>query len=354
VEDAVSVAGPVGQTLDRIEAELAAVWAPSPADSGEPAKVRAALTNYIVLTPRSDLARWEEAADAVTATHPGRAIVLTIDGRVGAGDVEAETTAVCRFDDGHTPVCSDRITLVFGSLAAERTASFVRSLILPELPTVVEVAPGASVAVARALAGMAERLVLDTRGTNLALAVELAAATRGRVADRAWVRTYSVRELVARLFDGAVDELERVTRVTLARTAGGVDPAPLFLGWLGSRLGWTPRGPGRVDGPRGEVLIEVQETPRGELPEGVITAVHFDIDTGGASLRRSFERTGPAAARVVVQGPTPSAHSHALGSRDEAWVAEKVIDATEGDRVYRAALLGAQQFVGAQTKGARA
>lgn len=348
-----SLTGPVAELLDRVEAALAAVWAPAGPEAGEPAKVRAALINYVVVAPRSETARWEQAAEAITSTHPGRAIVVAVDGRISAGDVEAATTAVCRLDDGSTPVCSDRVTLVFGSLAAERTASFVRGLLLSELPTVVELAPGAPLGVARAMARLADRLVLDTRGTPLAVATELAEATRGAVADRAWVRGYSTRELIARLFDDAVEELPRITQLTVLRTAGGVDPAPLLVGWLATRLGWTPQGPGRVDGPRGPIRIELATATHAELPAGTLAGIHIDVDCDGTTARRSLERIGVAAARMRVEGPRACTHEHTLGFRDESWVADMAIDATEGDAVYRTALQAASQFVSAQTIGAR-
>jgi glucose-6-phosphate dehydrogenase assembly protein OpcA len=363
VEEAVSsgafgsTSGAVSEAVARAEAQLASFWStPEGAGGGGAAKVRASTLNYVIVCAPQDAEAYREAAEKLSETHGGRTLLLTMSGRMAAWDLVPEIHAVCRIDAG-TPICYDRVDLTFGAVAASRAESVVRTLALPELPTVVEIGAGAPTPLVDALAGKFDRLIVDSAKTSPATLARILQHTSCRVADRAMIRTYAWRELTARFFDdahGALDEVRRVeierTPVSQAQTGGAQDPAALIFGWLASRLGWTFSSKGAARDAQGEAIdLVVADDERAGLGPGQLTAVRLRCALGGQSLDCSLERASTAAAvRWKMRGARNADREHALGHKDETWVAVKAIDSTEGDAVTRAALLSAAQWEAAK------
>jgi glucose-6-phosphate dehydrogenase assembly protein OpcA len=335
--------GKVSDAIAAVEAQLAAAWAPPDAASGAVAKVRASMMNLAIATTAADLPRWRAATDDLAQTHPGRAFLLSVGPRLAPWEVEADATAVCRVGEGGgAPICSDRIELSLGAMAAARAPSLVAALALSDIPMIVEIAQGAPTALALGLVRDASRVVVDSAGTSLGRLAEIARATRAPLADRAWVRTFTWRELTARFFDDAPSALATVRRVGVARTDGLHDPAPLFVAWLASRLGWRLVAPDRAEAAGRAIEIALVTDERADAGESALTAVRLWTEIDGAEAELSCERTAsPTVLCWRVRGPREREREHALGFRDETWVAGKALDATEGDRVYREALLAA-------------
>ncbi len=347
--------GRVSDALAAIESELQRVWAPPDESSQEPVKVRAAMLTYVVVTPRSELDRWVEAADQLTASRPGRALVVCVDGRLDPGDLKGDVSAICRADGAGSSTCSDRIALSFGAMAAERAASVIGTLALPELPMVVELAPEAPAVLARSVGSRASRIVVDTQRMSMASLEGALRGARAVTADRGWVRSYSFRELLARLFDDEPAELQHVRRVTVSHRPGTGCHPHVLVGWLASRLGWSLEPGGRVRGPHGDVTVTIASDPRDDVEPGAITLLRLETEGPAGALVASCARAEtPGAALLTLEGARPRAHRHALGFRDETWVAERAIDANEGDAVYAQALSAAIQFAAAQTKSSGA
>lgn len=358
------MSGPVAEAVARVEAELAAFWSTPDDTEGTPvAKARASTMNLAATGSHAEIERLEEQAEGLAETHAGRTLLLTVDGRLPPWELKADWSATCR-RDGEVPICRDRVGLTFGAAAVERAASVVAALVIPDVPLVVEVAGGAPVALANALAGVCDRLVVDSAETSAARIAELARRSRGPVADRAFVRTFSWRELTARFFDDGRDAWRAIRRVEIARSPGPKpDPAALFLGWLGARLGWTFEARDRArDAGGGPVEIALADGPPGGDLEGRrrIEAVRIAAEFHGEPLMLSCVRIedaagarepgpalrdgAPVAGNTVawsVEGLISAAHVYPMGYRDETWVLTKAIDATEGDRVLREASLAA-------------
>jgi hypothetical protein len=222
VEEAVtavgSASGAVSEAVANAEAKLASFWA-APATAGGDAvmKVRASTLNYVVICAPQDADAYREATERLSETHGGRTLLLTMSGRIAAWDLVPDIHAVCRID-GAVPVCYDRVDLTFGAVAASRAASVVRSLVLPELPTVVEIGAGAPQPLVDAVAGKFDRLIVDSGKTALTVIARILQHTTCPVADRGMIRTYSWRELTARFFDEIPAALRDVRRVEIART----------------------------------------------------------------------------------------------------------------------------------------
>lgn len=337
---------PVNEAVAGVEAELAAFWATPDVSGGEghgPAvKVRAATMTFVVVSSHADMERQREACFALSETHAGRSFLLALDGRIAPWEASSDVHAVCRVD-GSVPVCYDRVEMIFGAMAAGRAASVVRALALPEVPLVLEAAAGAPSMLVDELAPICDRVIVDSAHMSLARVAELNLRAGGPVADRAWVRTFSWRELCARFFDEAPAATQSIRRVEILRTGGSkVDPAELFLGWLASRIGWsfTSRSSAKDTSGR-EVEIAAGDVQRTDLPPGVLVSVKISTELGGAPLELAVARTdGPGGRQVrwTMEGARSAAHEHPLGFRDEVWVLRKAIDSIEADKVYSEAV----------------
>jgi glucose-6-phosphate dehydrogenase assembly protein OpcA len=342
---------PVNEALGRIEAELAAFWSTPDEQSGTPmTKVRSSTMTYAIMTTQADVERARETTGELAETHPGRAFVLTVDGRLGPWDLRHDVRMACRLDGGSEPICHDWVELAFGAMAGERAGSILGALSLPEVPLIVEVGRAASRTLVSALVPRADRLIVDTAHTSVTRIAELASLAQCPLGDRQFVRTYTWRELVARFFDDALGALDGIRRVTVGRTPGGAtEPAALLLGWLGARLGWAfdtrVEARDRHDKP---VAIELKDEPHEDLQAGELTGVWIDALMGEVPLSLACTRRKENPSQVCWHrsGARDSAHEHAMGRRGDDWVLVKAIDATESDRIYREALVMAAEWSG--------
>jgi glucose-6-phosphate dehydrogenase assembly protein OpcA len=344
--------GAVSEAVSHVEAELAAFWAATASEDGR-TKARAATMNFIVACTLAEVEGLRAAIEDLAQTRAGRVFLVTVDGRLAPWDVETSVSAVCH-KQGEAVICYDRIELHFGAMAAARAPSVLSALSLSEVPTIVEVQRGAPAPLADGLARSADRVIVDSAHTPVRRIADLAATTRAPVADRAFVRTFSWRELIARFFDEAKGSERAIGRVEIERTQSGTrDPAALLLGWLASRLHWRFESATRavdVEGFPIDLAVHPPSPaldPHGLLPAGEIAAVRIVTALAHRPLFCACERR--ATERVVrwaVSGPRSSVHEHALGFRDEGWVLAKAIDSVEGDRVYREAVTAAADWAG--------
>ncbi len=348
--------GAVSDAVARAEAQLAAFWSAPEGSVGPSAvKVRASTLNYVVLCAPQDAAAYREAAEKLSETHGGRTLLLTMSGRIAAWELVPEIHAVCRID-GSVPVCYDRVDLTFGAVAASRAASVVRSLALPELATVVEVGAFAPTPLIETVAGKFGRLIVDSAKTSARAIAKMLQGSASPVADRAMVRTYAWRELVARFFDGepqALAEIRHVEveRTTISQTSGGTsqEPATLIFGWLASRLGWTfvSRREARTRDGHAVELVVSDNNNNTNVGAGQLTAIRIRTSIAGQSLDCSLERSSSAAAaRWKMRGAKNADREHALGFKDETWVTVRAIDGTDGDVVTRETLVSAAAWEG--------
>jgi hypothetical protein len=307
--------------------------------------------NFVVACTLAEVEGLRASIEVLAQTRAGRVFLLTVDGRLAPWDVESSVSAVCH-KEGETVICYDRIELHFGAMAAARAPSVLSALSLSEVPTIVEVQRGAPAPLADGLTRAADRVVVDSAHTSVRRIADLAQKTRAPVADRAFVRTFSWRDLVARFFDEAPGAERAIGKIEIERTiAENKDPAAVLLGWLASRLGWRFESPTRaVDAKGFPVDIAVHAPgpeldPHGLLPAGEIAAIRMVSALDGRPLFCACERK--ATERVVrwsLTGPRTIIHEHALGFRDESWVLTKALDSMEGDAIYRDAVLAAAEW----------
>lgn len=330
---ATSSTGAVSEALARIEAELAQLWATG---DGEAPKVRASTINYVIAASPAEIEHARDAADSVAEARPGRIFLTSLEARTAPWDVVGESSAMCH-REGDDVVCYDRVEVKFGAASAARAGSVVAALTLSELPVIFEVGRGAASPLVDALLPRADRVIVDSAHTDVTRIAEMAGHTRAPVADRAYVRGFTWRELVARFFDlERQPALDAITKVTISRTPGSkVEPASLLVGWLAARLGWTFASRTIAKGKQGEIAIELVELERDDLGPGELTGVRIESSLGGAPLYLHTRRV--ADVRTVewhMSGAATAEHTFPLGHRDETWVAIKAFESTEGDAIY--------------------
>ncbi len=332
---------PAFEAVSKIEAELSAFWSMPDEQTGLPqSKVRSSTMSYVIVAAQAEIERARQTTEALSDTHPGRAFVLTTDGHLAPWDVSYDVRAACRLDGGSLPICYDWIEMAFGSMATERSGSVVAALALPEVPIVLELGRGAARTLCSSLVPRAERIIVDSAHTSATRIAELLKGSSVGVGDRQFVRTFSYRELVARFFDDALLALPCIRKVTIGRTPNGAtDPAALFLGWLGSRLGFRFETKTSAKDKLGNAVeIVLVDEPRSDLDPGQLTCVAIETSLGGEPLSLSCVRDKPTCVTWSRSGARSATHEHALGHRDEAWVLVKALDSQEADRVYREAL----------------
>jgi glucose-6-phosphate dehydrogenase assembly protein OpcA len=340
--------GQVSESVAYVERELAKIWAaPDPSTGADAStKVRASTMNLAVVTSPSELDHERASTDDLSQTHAGRVFLVTLDGRIAPWDLGAAVSAVCRAEGG-AAICSDRIELAFGASAATRAASVVAALAIAEVPLVVEAAPGAPSILVDDLAKRADRVIVDSALVPVVRLAEIARETSAPLADRAWVRTFTWRELVARFFDEAPEDVRRIRRVEIAHTPGSKGEVhAILLGWLGSRLGWRFESRGRAVSASGEgIELAVVEEPRSGLEPGQVVAIRLGADVAGGRVDLAVERTEVIrTVRWSMRGAKSAEHMHPLGFRDETWVAGKALDDRACDAVYRATVVAAAEW----------
>jgi glucose-6-phosphate dehydrogenase assembly protein OpcA len=310
MEEAVSTAAPaagaadgggkVSDALSRVEKDLSALWA-CPDESSGQAKVRAAMLNLVVVAPAGDPTALREVTDRFTESHPGRVFFLSLDMRAEPWALRHEVSAACRADGGQV-VCSDRVELSFGSMAATRAHSVLAALSLPEVPTVVECRPGAARALIAAVAPGADRLVVDSGSTSWKGIGEILQLARGKlpsgrgpaVADRQYLREQAWRRVVAQAFDAAPSATRAIRRVEVTSTpaaAAGTaaprrSPSTLVLAWLASRLGWRLETAERArDAEDRAVQLVRTEVERPDVGPGALVSLRIEAALEAAPLQ---------------------------------------------------------------------
>jgi len=239
----------------------------------------------------------------------------------GVGRYHASRTVVCAVEDGRhkldatATIASDgeprpgefallRETVIVdcGPEHLANLDSIVDPLVVTDLATVVWSPHGHPEAV-DALLKLAQVVLLDSVDepeTEVALRRAHELSRHAYVVDLAWLRSTPWRERVAGTFDPPTrrDELHHISSVRVDHHPDSAAAGLMFLGWLCSRLHWTPSRMlarngtlhGRVAGRRQDVELTLQPTDmmvRGldgvtiETTEGT----HIELARGDGGLR---------------------------------------------------------------------
>ena len=188
-------------------------------------------------------------ADAIASQNPCR--VITLCPIVGEDEgVKAQVSAYCpiKKQKRSSLICCEYITLTGTEEALARAAGLIQSLMIGGLPKFLwwKDIPNSNPEIFSRLGATCNAVILDSSDFDDA-ATELAKLQslideNLNIADLNWRRLAAWQELTAEAFDPPErrSALQEVDRVTLDYEKGNPAQALMFLGWLASRLQWTP------------------------------------------------------------------------------------------------------------------
>ena len=188
-------------------------------------------------------------ADAIASQNPCRIISMLPSARGDEG-ITAQVSAYCPIQKRSQSrlICCEYITLKGMEQADDRLSSLVGSLLITDLPKFLwwKASPDPSMELLRQVGGLCNSVIVDSSRfqepeTELLNLMKLMAEGI-RIADLNWGRLAAWQELAAEAFDPPERRaaLKQVDLVTIDYEKGNPTQALMYLGWLASRLQWTP------------------------------------------------------------------------------------------------------------------
>jgi glucose-6-phosphate dehydrogenase assembly protein OpcA len=188
-------------------------------------------------------------ADAIAAANPCRIITLCpfLGEDVG---VKAQVSAYCpiKKQNQNTLVCCEYINLSGTAEALERIGGVIAELMISGLPKFLwwKATPTADYPLFKRLVGQSNTFIVDSSTFTYSEADLLTIAELLKqgivIADLNWRRLAPWQELAAEAFDPPERRaaIYEVDSVTIDYEKGNQAQALMYLGWLASRLQWTP------------------------------------------------------------------------------------------------------------------
>ena len=342
--------------VNGIEKELAALWRTQSKEKSQ-ALTRACAWNLVVQCSDDDaMSKAKRTADALVHAVPTRTILVKNTPYATTGkELEAWVSANCHIGAGGGKLlCTEEIHIESRSKGAELVPSLLRALVVPDVPTALWWAgpPPDNANAVRVLLSGVDRLIVDSiaaPGGSLSKLAHVGGLLDGLVlVDLNWLRTATLRSLLASMFDAPVghDALFKMRRLRVEVTDQGMPAAKLMLGWLTSRLKWTvlerlPKQHGaswrmmsRDETPLGVDIDVVAASPRASG----LHALHFDTDDGNR-----FGFTSKEKAVVDVVGARGNRELNAAEMPIEQLLVA-ALGARGRDRLYAVALHRAMEL----------
>ena len=375
--NAVPVSPLKGIDVDKIEKELASMWADA-SGSGNGTSgsgvTRACTLNLIVYTtPADDRVQLDEMLDRIGEQHPGRILILVADRQAKAPKLEAYVSTRCRLLGGSgKQICSEQVTIETAGQLVETAATAVAPLLVPDVPVFLwwKDIPHYDDALFDRMAKMADRIVIDSAAFDhpyddllrLAKVIRSQARTM-RVSDLNWGRLTSWRTLLASFWDVAdyrplLDAIDRVEIEYDSPNAAPDEVAPkalLVAGWLSERLGWKATdNVVREDGAfncelnsgHRVIVLSLLRDKSGELNDGMISSVTLSAKKGEADFYVAL-RAGGTKLQTEAKIGTEHSVGRVLGyeKRSEADRLSRELAFLSHDAVYEEAVAQAAQIV---------
>jgi len=188
-------------------------------------------------------------SEAIAAQNPCR--VITLCPTLGDDNgVKVQVSAYCPVQKRNASnlICCEYITLSGSKAALEQVAGMVSSLMIGDLPKFVwwKATPNPEQSLFSHLAETSNCLIVDSSyfsevESELNKIQEINESGK-YIADLNWHRLFPWQELTAEAFDPPErrDALTEIDHVSIDHEPGNAAQALMFLGWLASRLEWTP------------------------------------------------------------------------------------------------------------------
>jgi glucose-6-phosphate dehydrogenase assembly protein OpcA len=310
----------------------------------KPTKVEEALRHLLVEQRRAYNGD-EDAADEVGMAVPARVLnLVAVVDRQWRGEIENRLERVGRYHASRTVLCAvepgrrtidaratvivdaqgragefatthEHVVVDIGTEHVKHLDSIVDPLVVTDLPTMLWAPHGHNEAI-DALLPLAQAVLLDSvdePDIEDAIGRARALSERAYVVDLAWLRSTPWRERIAASFSPSRYRLQlpTISSVEIRHHPESAVAGVLLLGWLASRLGWTPGAlaarrdvlEGRARTRKGEVRLTLKPAPdqsvRGLEGLTIETAsgMKLSLDRGEGGLRaRRITPTGRGSA----------------------------------------------------------
>lgn len=271
-------------------------------------------------------------ADAIASSHPCRIITLCPILGEDTG-VKAQVSAYCPIDKQNksTLVCCEYITLSGTAEALERIGGIIAALAIPDLPSFVwwKASPTPEHPLFRRLSSSSDTVIFDSSSfhhpeEDLTIVAELLKQETA-IADINWRRLAPWQELTAAAFDPPERraEIYEVDKVTLDYERGNQSQVLMFLGWLASRLNWTPVEY-RLEGGDYDIRrVKFTDNQKREIEAelaGIPTADWGDIPGDLISLRLSSTNLDADCCTVLCSSTTGCMRMEAGGGAQSCYI----------------------------------
>lgn len=271
-------------------------------------------------------------ADVIAASNPCRIITLCPILGEDTG-VKAQVSAYCPINkqSQNTLVCCEYITLSGTAEALERIGGIIAELAIADLPKFLwwKATPTPDLPLFKRIAASSDTVIFDSSNfiepeTDLQTLAGLLKQDTA-LADINWRRLAPWQELTAAAFDPPErrSAIYEVDRVTIDYEQGNESQALMFLGWLASRLQWTPTEY-HVEG--GDYRIrkvkftdEKQRTIEAELA-GLPTADWGDIPGDLVSLKLTSTNENADCCTVLCSSTTGCMRMEAGGGAQTCYI----------------------------------
>ncbi|WP_019506579.1 glucose-6-phosphate dehydrogenase assembly protein OpcA [Pleurocapsa sp. PCC 7319] len=273
-------------------------------------------------------------ADAIAAANPCRIVTLCPILGEDTG-VKAQVSAYCPINKQtkNTLVCCEYITLSGTAEALERIGGIIAALAIPDLPKFVwwKATPTPEHPLFKRLVSSSDTVIFDSSSfvhpeADLKSLAELLQQDTA-LADINWRRLAPWQELTAAAFDPPERraEIYEVDQVTIDYELGNQSQALMFLGWLASRLKWTPleyhwEG-GDYDIRRVKFTDDKQRDIHAELA-GIPTADWGDIPGDLVSLRLNSTNLDADCCTVLCSSTSGCMKMEAGGGAQSCYIEE--------------------------------
>lgn len=278
--------------VGEIERQLGLLW-----ENSDAGKVRASLVNLVIYSEAPNAIETNTPLlSEIAANHAFRALLVQAAPAAPRSSVQAWITAHCHLRDaGKKEICSEQITFRLDGTAAGRLPNIVFSHLDSDLPLYLWWQGNLHAEREAQLWSWVDRLIVDSNtwtdpAAQFAHLRAIAELSRKRSAtcDLNWTRLFNLRYATAQLFDlaPARERLPRLRSIKLDHAPGCRLTALQFVGWLASRLGWTPLDHHQKPGFRSATgeIIAIELTQTSDVV--AVSEVDFDLDDARARIRR--------------------------------------------------------------------
>ncbi len=271
-------------------------------------------------------------ADAIASSNPCR--IVTLCPILGEDEgVKVQVSAYCPLDkkNKNTLVCCEYITLIGTAEALERIGGIIAELMISDLPKFVwwKATPAPDYPLFQRLSEISDSLIFDSSSflhpeEDFVSVSKLIQETLS-IADLNWRRLAPWQELTAAAFDPPERraDIYEVDKVTIDYEKGNQSQALMFLGWMASRLGWTPVNykleGGDYDIRRVKFTDDKQRDIEAELA-GIPTADWGDIPGDLISLRLSSTNLDADCCTVLCSSTTGCMRMESGGGAQSCYI----------------------------------